>query len=144
MSRRKGRVLAFQTLYAYEVGCVPLDQLLQFSWVGKDDVTDKGANCEEYVFARLLVNGVIEHLSEIDANIKKYLASNWNFDRISRVSLSILRMSAYSILYQSDISVLIIIDEAIQIAKEYGDDDAFRFVNAVLDRIYKATRYDGT
>lgn len=140
MSRRKGRVLAFQTLYAYEVGCVPLEQLLQFSWACKDDAAH--AEREEFVFARLLVHGVMEHLPEIDASIKKYLAANWNFDRISKVSLSILRMSAYSILYQPDISVLIIIDEAIHIAKEYGGDDSFRFVNAVLDRIYKAARHD--
>lgn len=127
-------------LYAYEVGHVPLEQLLQFSWVGKDGVAAENREREEYVFARFLVNGVLEHLPEIDENIKKYLAENWNFDRISKVSLSILRMSAYSILYQRDISVLIIIDEAIQIAKEFGDNDAFRFINAVLDKIYKAAR----
>ena len=89
--------------------------MLQFSWACTDDAAH--AEREEFVFARLLVHGVMEHLPEIDASIKKYLAANWNFDRI-------------------------IIDEAIHIAKEYGGDDSFRFVNAVLDRIYKAARHD--
>ena len=138
MSRRKGRVLAFQTLYSYEVGGIPLEDLLSFSWVSESGVPAEDANKDEYVFARLLAAGTVEHLSEIDENIKKHLAANWDFDRVNKVSLSILRMSVYSLLYQKDIAASVVIDEAIQIAKEFGADDSFRFINAVLDKIGKA------
>ncbi|MGI0528477.1 transcription antitermination factor NusB [Treponema socranskii] len=138
MSRRKGRVLAFQTLYSYEVGGIPLEDLLAFSWVSESGVPAEDTNKDEYVFARLLAAGTVEHLSEIDENIKKHLAANWDFDRVNKVSLSILRMSVYSLLYQKDIAASVVIDEAIQIAKEFGADDSFRFINAVLDKIGKA------
>ena len=138
MSRRKGRVLAFQTLYSYEVGGIPLEDLLAFSWASESGVPAEDANKDEYVFARLLAAGTVEHLSEIDENIKKYLAANWDFDRVNKVSLSILRMSVYSLLYQKDVGASVVIDEAIQIAKEFGADDSFRFINAVLDKIGKA------
>ena len=138
MSRRKGRVLAFQTLYSYEVGGIPLEDLLSFSWVSESGVPAEDANKDEYVFARLLAAGTVEHLSEIDENIKKHLAANWDFDRVNKVSLSILRMSVYSLLYQKDVGASVVIDEAIQIAKEFGADDSFRFINAVLDKIGKA------
>ena len=137
MSRRKGRVLAFQTLYSYEVGGIPLEDLLSFSWASENGVPAEDANKDEYVFARLLAAGTVEHLSEIDENIKKHLAANWDFDRVNKVSLSILRMSVYSLLYQKDVGASVVIDEAIQIAKEFGADDSFRFINAVLDKIGK-------
>lgn len=138
MSRRKGRVLAFQTLYSYEVGGIPLEDLLSFSWASESGAPAEDTNKDEYVFARLLAAGTVEHLSEIDENIKKHLAANWDFDRVNKVSLSILRMSVYSLLYQKDIAASVVIDEAIQIAKEFGADDSFRFINAVLDKIGKA------
>ena len=139
MSRRKGRVLAFQTLYSYEVGGIPLEDLLAFSWVSESGVPAEDTNKDEYVFARLLAAGTVEHLSEIDENIKKHLAANWDFDRVNKVSLSILRMSVYSLLYQKDVGASVIIDEAIQIAKEFGANDSFRFINAVLDKVGKAS-----
>ena len=139
MSRRKGRVLAFQTLYSYEVGDIPLEDLLSFSWASERGVPDEDTNKEEYAFARLLAAGTVEHLSEIDENIKKHLAANWDFNRVNKVSLSILRMSVYSLLYQKDVGASVVIDEAIQIAKEFGADDSFRFINAVLDKVGKAS-----
>lgn len=142
MSRRKGRVLAFQALYSHEVGGVPVSDLLTFSWANEDGVaadTDK----EEYLFARFLVTGTMEHLDEIDALIKSHLAANWNFDRLNKVSLCILRMSVYSILYQKETNASIVIDEAVNIAKDFGADDSFKFINAVLDKISKAASEEG-
>ncbi|MBR7064997.1 MAG: transcription antitermination factor NusB [Treponema sp.] len=132
MSRRKGRVLAFQALYSYDVGGIPMEDLLQFSWTNADNGY---LNKDEYIFARLLVSGTLENIDEIDSAIKRHLSANWDFSRISRVSLAILRMSVYSVLFQKDIDLSIVIDEAIQIAKEFDNDDSFRFINAVLDKI---------
>lgn len=143
MSRRKGRVLAFQALYSHDVGGVPVDDLLTFSWANEDGSNGADSDKEEYLFARLLVTGTMEHLDEIDGLIKSHLAVNWNFDRLNKVSLSILRMSVYSLLYQKETSASIVIDEAVNMAKDFGADDSFKFINAVLDKIGKAASQEG-
>lgn len=142
MSRRKSRVLAFQALYSYDVGSVPLSELLKLEWAGTPETEGVALAADEEVdvandFARLLISGTVGHLAEIDALIKKHLSAKWDFNRVNKVSLAILRISVFSLLYQSETAPTIVIDEAIDIAKEYGADDSFKFINAVLDSIRK-------
>jgi len=132
--RRKGRILAFQALYAWDVSRRSLADLLDFSWV-EDDKRDKLGE-EGIAFPRLIISGTIEHIAEIDQVIKDNV-TNWDFDRLNKVDLAILRMSAYSLLYQKDMHPSIVIDEAIDISKEFGSDESYKFVNAVLDSIRK-------
>jgi N utilization substance protein B len=131
-SRRKGRILAFQALYSWESGRIPPDELMSFSWLGaeKQSSLDEGTAC----FSRLLITGTIENIKAVDGMIKKHL-QNWDFSRLGRVDLAILRMSVYALMYQNEIAPSIVIDEAIGISKEFGTDDSFRFVNGVLDSI---------
>jgi N utilization substance protein B len=142
-SRRKGRILAFQALYSWEVnnsaraGASPVkpaiaDELLNFSWLENG----KRAAMEEDIsgFSRILVVGTIENIGDIDKMIRRHL-ENWDFSRLNRVDLAILRMSAYTLMYQSDMAPSIVINEAIGIAKEFGTDDSYRFINGVLDSI---------
>ena len=136
MARRKGRIIAFQALYSWEMGNTDLDNLLSFSWVGEEKLSKM--DDDVLTFARLLVSGTIEHLEEIDSAIKSNLNENWDFSRLNKVDLAILRISAYPILFQKDIHPSIVIDEAIDISKEFGTDDSFKFINAVLDSIRKA------
>ncbi len=135
MARRKGRILAFQALYSHDVGNVPLDNILNFSWV-ESSTLERLSSDDTLTFARLIISGTLEHLDEIDTLIKKHLVS-WDFDRLNRVDLAILRMSIYSLLYQKDIPSPIVIDEAIEISKEYGSDESYTFINALLDNIRK-------
>lgn len=134
-SRRKARILAFQALYAWDASGTPVKDILAFSWV--DD--DKRASLDEElkVFARLLIAGTIENIAVVDESIRSHL-QNWSFERLKKVDLAILRIGAYSLLYQRDIPAQITIDEAIEIAKEYGAEDSYRFINGVLDGIWKA------
>jgi N utilization substance protein B len=131
-SRRKGRILAFQALYCWESAHIPVDELMTFSWLG----AEKQAVLDETVaaFSRLLITGTIENIRAIDEMIKKHL-QNWDFSRLNRVDLAILRMSVYTLMYQDEIAPSIVIDEAIGISREFGTDDSFRFVNGVLDSI---------
>ena len=131
-SRRKGRILAVQALYSWESVRIPPAQLMTFSWLeaGKQAALDEGTAC----FSRLLIAGTIENIKAVDEMIVKHLL-NWDFTRLNRVDLAILRMSVYTLMYQSDIAPSIVIDEAVGISKEFGTDDSFRFVNGVLDSI---------
>jgi transcription antitermination protein NusB len=132
--RRKGRILAFQALYAWDVSHISLSDLLDFGWVEEEKRERLGE--DGIAFPRLIIVGTIEHIDEIDGKIKANI-TNWDFDRLSKVDLAILRMSVYSLLYQKDLHPTIIIDEAIDISKEFGSDESYKFVNAVLDSIRK-------
>ena len=134
-SRRKARILAFQALYAWDASGTPIPELMAFSWLEPEKFA--GFEEEHRVFARLLIAGTIENIAVVDAAITAQL-QNWSFERLKRVDLAILRVGAYSLMFQKDIPVQITIDEAIEIAKEYGADDSYRFINGVLDGIRKA------
>ena len=129
-SRRKARVLAVQALYSYDMSESSLEQLLQFEWSGKELAEDTAA------FGRLLVAGTLENLEEIDRWIERQL-EHWDITRLSRVDLAILRVSVYSLVHQTGIPASVTIDEAIGIAKEFGAEESFRFINGVLDGVRK-------
>ena len=144
MSRRKGRIIAFQALYSWDVSKSSLDDLLTFSWLQKDSEIQTGTDLElsdsakeERTFASLIISGTISHIDEIDKRIENHLSSAWSMDRISRVALAILRTSVYEIVFQNGAEPRIIIDEAVNIAKDYDSDDSYKFINAVLDKIGK-------
>ena len=62
---------------------------------------------------------------------------NWDFSRINRVDLALLRMSCYTLMYQKDVPVAVVISEALSLSKQFGGNDAFKFINGVLDGIHK-------
>ena len=140
-ARRKGRILAFQALYSWDVhysqtGDVSIpDGLLDFSWNARDGETPS-LDDELAAFSRLLIIGTVENITRIDNMIQKHL-KNWDIQRLNRVDLALLRMSVYTLMFQTDIPHTIVIDEAIGISKEFGADDSYRFVNGVLDGIQK-------
>lgn len=133
MSRRKSRIIAFQAIYSWDVSGESLDNLTQFSWVDSKENLDDS----ELTFSRLLIAGTIENIEKVDELIKSHLSENWSFDRLNKVTLSILRISIYSLVFQKEIAPSIVIDEAISIAKEFGPQDSFKFINAMLDKISK-------
>jgi N utilization substance protein B len=138
-SRRKGRILAFQALYSWEAGGEGKDSegLLDFSWMEADKRSALDDSTVE--FSRLLITGTIENIAAVDAMIREHL-KNWDFSRLNRVDLALLRLSTYTLMYQNDIAPSIVIDEAIGISKEFGTDDSYRFLNGVLDSIRKTVQ----
>jgi N utilization substance protein B len=127
--RRDGRVAALQYLYAWSMN--PPANL----------ANDLGAffeNCESprehYAFGEELVHGVIEHAAEIDAHIKS-LAHNWEFERIAKIDLAILRLAMFEMIYRKDIPPVVSINEAIDLSKQFSNADAKRFINGILDRL---------
>lgn len=131
IGRRRGRILAFQALYAWDVGSLSPIDLLCFPWIER---AENERSDDDFIFSRLIFLGTIEHIDEIDALIIKHL-ENWDFNRLKRVDKAILRLSTYSILFQKDTDPRIVINEAVSIARTFGTDDSFKFVNAVLDSI---------
>ena len=131
MSRRKGRILAFQGVYSWDVSQSPVEDILNFSWI------QNNSEDESRTFASFIISGTVEHVAEIDELIKKHLSDNWTLERINKVSLAILRTSIFEMKFQNGSQPKIVIDEAVNIAREYGLEDSYKFINAVIDKIGK-------
>lgn len=133
-SGRDGRVLAMQSLYRYDLCGGSISEMVDLSWM---DAAHRDALSDEaHAFARLLVAGSLENLPAVDGCIDRQL-EHWDLQRLSRVDLAILRMSVYCLMHQRDVPASVIINEAVEIAKRYGTDDSYRFVNGVLDGVRK-------
>jgi N utilization substance protein B len=129
MSRRRdNRVAALQFLYMWEAN--PPEDLaveLRRFFEGQEHPRDY------YSFGEELAVGAIEHVVEVDEVIKVY-AKNWDFKRIARVDLAILRLAIHEMLHRRDIPPVVSINEAIDLSKEFSNPDAKRFINGILDQ----------
>lgn len=127
--RRDGRVAALQYLYAWS-----LNQPKNLA----DDLRVFFESCEQprdhYAFGEELIHGTIEHIQDIDGRIKA-LAHNWEFERIAKIDLAILRLAMFEMIYRKDIPPVVSINEAIDLSKQFSNADAKRFINGILDRL---------
>ena len=84
-------------------------------------------------YVKDIVNGVLENQDKIDETINKYL-ENWDLDRLGKTDRAILRLSTYAMLYYNTPKV-VVINEAVELAKKYSDDKVVKLINAVLDKV---------
>ncbi|MDU5510269.1 transcription antitermination factor NusB [Enterococcus gilvus] len=94
---------------------------------------------EEFVPIYLdeLVGGVVEHQAELDTIIQKHLRSNWSIQRIAKMDLIILRIGIYEMLYNTQVPNRVVLNEAIELAKTFSDDQSRKFVNGILSNVMK-------
>ena len=85
-------------------------------------------------FIKEIVYGVVTYKNDIDALANKYL-NNWTIDRLGNTDIAILRMGIYELMY-TDTPDIVCINEAVELAKVYSDDDVRKMINACLDKIY--------
>ena len=85
----------------------------------------------ELAYITRLVRGVGGHGAELDGYIEKY-AKGWRFSRIDRVASAIMRVTMYEIMYMPDVPNKVAINEAVEIAKKYVDEDVVKFINGIL------------
>ena len=85
-------------------------------------------------FINELVNGVVEHQIEIDELANKYM-KDWTIDRIDKTGAAILRIGLYEILFEDETPNIVAINEAVELAKKYSDDNVRKIINAVLDKV---------
>jgi N utilization substance protein B len=127
--RREGRVAAMQYLYAWSINPpADLSESLGMFFATRDQPAGHDAFGEE------LIHGVIGNADEIDASIRE-LAQNWEFDRIAKIDLAILRVAIFEMKFRKDIPPIVSINEAIDLSKEFSNADAKRFINGILDRL---------
>jgi len=127
--RRAGRVAALQYLFAWSINPpTNLANDLQAFFETQENPR------ETYSYGEEIINGVIEHVADLDARIKG-LAHNWEFERIAKIDLAILRLAMFEMLYRKDVPPVVSINEAIDLSKQFSNADAKRFINGILDRL---------
>ena len=134
LSRHQQRIIALQILYS-------LDVKDKFNYdsaiveIEKIKSNDESVQLEdvEYYFHEL-IRGVIDNKEQLDQKVDK-LAINWDLDRIALVDLNILRIALFEIINGMPVGVAI--DEAVELAKEYGNENSPKFINGILGESIK-------
>jgi transcription antitermination protein NusB len=98
---------------------------------------------EAFAFAQGLVTGTIDHREQVDALIREQ-ADNWRLERMPPVDRNVLRLAVFEMLYEPDTPKLVIVDEAIELAKKFGSEQSGRFVNGLLDGLLKQHTFPGS
>lgn len=127
-TRRQGRELALQALYALDLAAARDGRALQLFW------ENFSPDASVRKFAGELVEGVVSNLKDIDGNIEK-ASKHWSKGRMAKVDLNILRLAVFELLFRQDIPKNVTLNEAIEVAKKYGTEDSPAFVNGILDEI---------
>ena len=160
--RRHAREMAVQMLFQSDLGNTSIDTILadfRPSEYESDEVDrqsrprpaagrarsshDAAKVKAAFSYATDLVTGTLSHVEEIDALIRQQ-AEHWRLERMPAVDRNILRLAIYEFLYETDVPKLVILDEAIELAKEFGSEQSGRFVNGVLDGILKSRSLPGS
>ncbi|ACV21856.1 N utilization substance protein B homolog [Slackia heliotrinireducens] len=131
--RTLGRRAALQVLYESDILGTPVDK-----------VVDEGVVPEEAAlndYARRLLLGVASHITDIDRQISKS-SKNWAIDRMPLVDRALLRITVFEMQHVDEVPVAVSINEAVELAKDFGGDDTYRFVNGILGRIARTMGED--
>jgi transcription antitermination protein NusB len=127
--RRQARMIALQTLYEYDLVQHKPSEVLQ-RYAEEHHLPPKVLE-----YADELVNGVCAHLADIDAHIQS-AAREWPLQQMARIDKNILRLAIYEILFNNTVPAKAAINEAVELAKQFGSNTSSRFVNGVLGTIF--------
>ncbi|MCS6804954.1 MAG: transcription antitermination factor NusB [Acidobacteriota bacterium] len=136
-SRRKARESAMQLLYQYDFAKQPMEELFKSYWQNLREDVDEDVR----QYATRLAVGTLEHLDEVDEQISRH-AHHWRLPRMASVDRSILRVAVYEMLYEPETPRVVVIDEAIEIARRYSTYEATQFINGLLDAIRRHLESD--
>jgi len=138
VQRVRARSWVLQILYAWEsqVPRLPLEEAMEGVF------RIRRVAPERETLVRRHMRHLAEHMEEIDRTIQDAM-DNWRLDRLSRVDRSVLRLAVAELLFAEDVPQKVAIQEGVRLAGQYGGEESHRFVNGVLDAIYRAARRDG-
>ena len=131
--RTKARECAFQMLYQWDITREPMDRVAGLFWQVRTATT------ETKTMAERLARGGQAEVASLDEAITA-ASTNWRFERIAAVDRNILRIAAYELMKEPQTPSSVIIDEAVEMAKRFGEADSPPFVNGVLDAVMRKVR----
>jgi len=130
--RHAGRVTAVQVLYGLDACAtfMGVDQALE----GYFDCFGAEVQPDERAFAEALCRGVAEHLVELDRTLEQ-ASANWRVSRMSRVDRNVLRLAVYELTCRPETPAAVVVDEAVELAKQLGSTESGKFINGVLGQV---------
>lgn len=131
MKRSATREEAFKILYSLEIQKENLEEQLEMYFENEEIIDEE---IKKYI--KDIVLGIEKNISEIEKKISDNLKKDWKIERISKINLVLLKLAIYEILY-TETPYKVAINEAIEIAKKYGDDSSPNFINGILASIVK-------
>jgi len=132
-TRRHAREAVVALLYAYDLGNVDINDH------SEEIYEERKIRNKQREFAQKLYNGVMENLEQLDKAIETQI-KEWDYERIGSIEKAVLRLGAYEILIEK-VDKAVVINEAIEISKEFGNEQSPKFINGVLDNV-KLTQDD--
>lgn len=130
MGRRAAREIAMKLIYQLEIQKESREEQIKQA-LEQETLYENDTN-----YITDVVEGVFRNLEHIDSTIELY-SKGWKLTRISKVDLSILRLSIYEITYRNDIPFNVSINEAVELAKNYSSEDSSSFINGILGKVSK-------
>lgn len=140
-NRHLGRIIALQTLFEQDFHDQMGDHGFDLDDVLQRNITRFEATVEDKAFIKQLVHGVAEHQEEIDKALQP-LASDWPIPTIARMDRVVLRIGMFELLFETDVPAKVAINEAVELAKAFGNENSSKFVNGVLGTAVR--QKDGT
>lgn len=132
MNRTAIREQAFKILYSLEIQKQEnLEEAIEL-YIESNEIVDE--NARRYITD--VVFGIEKNKEQIVNKIEKNLKSDWKIERISKIDLAILKLAIYEIKY-TDVPFKVVINEAVELAKKYGEETSKNFVNGVLASVVK-------
>ena len=139
MSRQLARETAFKMIFQRDVG----KNALEVAERTMEEALDEGLiKKRDTAYILELVAGVADKKDELDAFIAEH-AKGWTLDRINVIEKNLIRLALYEIRHMENIPYEVSVNEAIELAKRYGEDDAYSFVNGILDKARPPKTADG-
>jgi N utilization substance protein B len=129
LSRKIARESAFKILFAVDVGDNTIEEAAEIAVTRPVDQVQREFMLEE-------VKGVLANIKKIDSIIESY-SVDWKVERIPAVDRNILRLAIYEMLFCEDIPVSVSINEAVEMAKKYGEQQSYKFINGILGTVAK-------
>jgi N utilization substance protein B len=131
------RELAFKLIYGIEIQKETTEDCLELFFENNDVIEEE---VQDYL--REIKEGIEAHKEEIDELISHNLKKNWSLNRVSKINLSLIKIAIYEMLYL-DLPYKIAINEVVELAKKYADDQAPIFINGILASVVKEKNLDG-
>lgn len=134
VNRHQARILAVQGLYQYNLLNLPKEKIKNFALDSDVEITP-----ETRQYAEEIIDGTINCITEIEPVIGKFLTAG-KVEDLKVLDRSILHMSVYGLLHSKEIPANVTINEAVILAKEFGNRNSFRFINGIMDAINKSLK----
>lgn len=137
-SRRKGREHALQMLFQWDLSKESFNNVCSTFWT-----LNKDTEIQTKAFADHLTSGTVKHINQIDILLARH-AEHWRIPRMAAVDRNVARIATFELMFETETPKIVVINEALEIARKFSTSDSVQFINGILDSILKELDFLGS